>query len=584
MKLSTEENKTQVIGKVTRTEFAVSNMPVAMRVLTQNIYSNPVRTVIREICCNAADAHKQIGLEKPIRVKIPTYESTTFVVEDWGPGISPDDIENIFCNLFASTKRDSNSQTGCFGIGAKSPFAITNTFTVVSTQNHVERHYVATKEGGDYSMILLHTKTSEKESGVTVSIPVKEKLVRKFRTEAFEVLPWFEYPPEPYNRHQPPWPEWETEHVVFNHFKGTHLLMGNVLYPLEGVSWKQISFRTNNFTIKAPVGAVDVTASREALEYTEKTLKWLNEVGLPRANESVKEVLNKKLESVKTEWERELVLQISNPLTHASPKYVNLKKIIPHSTDTGTETVKLVDSYERLTDKKLFFYGEASRKGIRIREYLIENGVDHNDCAYVNKDELPEGAPMIDVASLKLPKSTRKPSKNKKEVKVIKIVNGYSYQRTTVPIDYSGNYLKGITSRIPVGRRDLDCRTVYRLLSQLGIKDVVLSRRNLPKGVNVAEVLLKEAEKINTEIPALIVTTHQQKVVLKSLANKKLIPKDPKLATLVQNIEKSSFLSLTHPGPKNNSRFLDQYRLAWSPVAARNPKATLEYLDWIYER
>jgi hypothetical protein len=116
----------------------------------------------------------------PITISVPNPFEPTFKVRDYGCGISPDRMENVFVNYGSSTKRNTNTQTGGFGIGAKSAFSYTDSFTITSFVDGVKYVYVA--HLGDNGGVNLIEQVSTKEAnGVEISIGVKTKDVSAFR-------------------------------------------------------------------------------------------------------------------------------------------------------------------------------------------------------------------------------------------------------------------------------------------------------------------------------------------------------------------------------------------------------------------
>ena len=64
-------------------------------------------------------------------------------MQDFGIGLSPADINDVFTVYFKSTKDNSNETVGAFGLGAKTPFSYTDQFTVTSVYNGERRIYSA---------------------------------------------------------------------------------------------------------------------------------------------------------------------------------------------------------------------------------------------------------------------------------------------------------------------------------------------------------------------------------------------------------------------------------------------------------
>ena len=146
---SSEFEKTEVlVGQSSETEnFGVSNDPMLMSMLSTGFYGNPLRTMIQEIMFNAWDAHRMGNcLDRPIDVYI--NEGTGLIVRDYGPGIPDSEIHAVYCIYGASTKRDDKRQTGGFGLGSKSPFSYSESFTVTSMNQHRKCMYLISRVSG----------------------------------------------------------------------------------------------------------------------------------------------------------------------------------------------------------------------------------------------------------------------------------------------------------------------------------------------------------------------------------------------------------------------------------------------------
>src|SRR3989338_8230683 len=85
-------------------------------ILRNKLYSDKIGSICREIACNARDAHREADKSnEPIEIHFSSLVNPTFKVKDFGVGISPDRLENIFIKYASSTKKNDNSQTGGFG-------------------------------------------------------------------------------------------------------------------------------------------------------------------------------------------------------------------------------------------------------------------------------------------------------------------------------------------------------------------------------------------------------------------------------------------------------------------------------------
>jgi len=164
---------------VTRS-FGVSDDPMLMSMLSTGFYQKPLRTMIQEVMFNAWDAHRMGNCQhRPIDIYL--NETTGLVIRDYGPGIEPgendDNMHEIYCMYGGSTKRKLKNQTGGFGLGSKSPFAYTESFTVTSFFGGMKNMYLISRvseanedKPGMTSLVRVPTT----ETGLLVTVPLKK--------------------------------------------------------------------------------------------------------------------------------------------------------------------------------------------------------------------------------------------------------------------------------------------------------------------------------------------------------------------------------------------------------------------------
>lgn len=174
-------NKVNISDDLDGKNFSIDDNPFIFEILRSRMYSNPIGTICREVSCNARDAHRQVGSDKPVEITCPTYSLPIFKVKDYGPGISPDLIENVFTNYGASTKRQDNNLTGGFGLGAKTPFSYTDSFNIVTNVDGVCYHYVCYIDSSKKGKASLLSKTNTSEpNGTEIIIEVNKNDINKF--------------------------------------------------------------------------------------------------------------------------------------------------------------------------------------------------------------------------------------------------------------------------------------------------------------------------------------------------------------------------------------------------------------------
>lgn len=181
---TTDASNTIVGGDVGQTnQFSVKIDGHIFKTLIDGMYSAKVPSVVREILANAFDAHIAAGnITDAVAVRLPTIFNPHFRVRDFGHGMTHDFVMQLYTQLGHSEKRDTNAQTGMFGLGSKSPFSISDQFQVTvfdGTQKRVYSAYIDTKDGIPRLANPVNIPSTE-PSGVEVLVPVSERQVYEF--------------------------------------------------------------------------------------------------------------------------------------------------------------------------------------------------------------------------------------------------------------------------------------------------------------------------------------------------------------------------------------------------------------------
>jgi hypothetical protein len=286
MKLETNYGKIEGKGIMETSAFSMRASPVAFEILSKSLYSDPKRAVLREVGCNAYDGHVAAGNpDVPFEVKLPNGIDPQLYIKDFGIGLNHDDVVNLMTTYFSSSKSTSNEFIGCMGLGSKSPFAYTDSFTIVANKDGISRTYVAYKgESGEPQVSLMAESevSPDWQTGVMVGFPVKPEHHRQFVELASDVFRYFKVPPRilgadiAFER-----PHYHLTGSNFGIKLGgvSNVTMGNVAYPLKEFDTEDEHVR--NFLkqfkidISLPIGSVAVAASREELHYDKHTLKSL---------------------------------------------------------------------------------------------------------------------------------------------------------------------------------------------------------------------------------------------------------------------------------------------------------------------
>ena len=192
MKISQSDIKIEKSDKLLEHKFSIGDEGMIFNILRDKMYSNPIAAIVREVSCNARDAHREIGNTAPIEIHVPNQLEPYFSVKDYGPGISPDRIENIVVKYGVSTKRNDNNQTGGLGIGFKVPFSYQDTFEIITVTDKVKRTYLAYIDESKCGKVSLLDETpTDEPNGTLIKIDVKTNDIVKFQDAVKNQLEFF---------------------------------------------------------------------------------------------------------------------------------------------------------------------------------------------------------------------------------------------------------------------------------------------------------------------------------------------------------------------------------------------------------
>ena len=167
-------SKTETNCNITGNTFTIKASPLAFDILSSKLYADPVLALVRELLTNAYDSQKAAGNEDiPIKVHLPDYEENFLSFRDYGLGLSKEDVLTIYTSFFNSTKSSNNDFTGCFGLGSKTPFSYTSSFSVNSYFNGTKYYYLAVKKDGSPNIYCIKEESTDEPKGLESIIPLK---------------------------------------------------------------------------------------------------------------------------------------------------------------------------------------------------------------------------------------------------------------------------------------------------------------------------------------------------------------------------------------------------------------------------
>lgn len=269
------------------TTFGIEINEFTFDLLIKKLYSNPIKSIIRELVSNAWDSHTAAGrTDTPVTVNTPTLFDPYFTVQDYGTGLSHEDMTTLYSTICRSDRRDSNNFLGGFGLGSKSPYSYTDQFTVESRYNGWKRLYAVYKNTNNIpTLSLMDTAVTVERNGLTVKIPVRQIDHYKFGSAIEEQLLFF---PQidtnvPIKK---PVVLWESADGTVTltkttpHFNGNlYAVVGNVIYQVSHDIFPEDMNKTygwkGNLFIRCEIGQLSIVPNREDLQYNDATTAYL---------------------------------------------------------------------------------------------------------------------------------------------------------------------------------------------------------------------------------------------------------------------------------------------------------------------
>jgi hypothetical protein len=147
---------------------------------SQGIYSHPFESVVRELASNILDAyvHSDVDIKESPGIVRLTEDSISF--QDFGVGMSEELFDNVYCQMLNSTKEEDADSIGAWGIGSKSPWAVSSQFYLSTVYNGVKRDYVLNKEAGNDKVYPIKVEETDLPNGTLVTVPIKKEELSKW--------------------------------------------------------------------------------------------------------------------------------------------------------------------------------------------------------------------------------------------------------------------------------------------------------------------------------------------------------------------------------------------------------------------
>lgn len=325
MKIETDKVTTLTSGNIQTKQFSSGNIHKLMDLVADRIYSNKILAPIRELVCNAHDAHIAAGTtDVKYLVHLPSHTDSEcqFFIRDYGTGLTPEEVEELYTSCCASSKDKTNTAIGGFGIGSKAPFAYSTYFELFSYKDGFLNKYVCNKDASTMQVHRFGPTVVDEDAapeaagkprqmkidpafrgypttepnGLKVSFPVKSRDVGDFRNEMAKLFMFqneieFDGPGIEWSTI----PEFTLDFATLPGGGDWYAEMGGVLYTITSdafqhmpnlLSIKEHTSYNLHRVIHVEVGEIDITPSREQVEWTTKSIQALD----ARANRLIQSV------------------------------------------------------------------------------------------------------------------------------------------------------------------------------------------------------------------------------------------------------------------------------------------------------
>jgi|2_EtaG_2_1085320.scaffolds.fasta_scaffold01046_12 hypothetical protein len=347
MKLKThqtviETGNSETVKKIGNYSIDDASKPIIFDILRNRMYASAIRAIMQEVSCNARDANREAGrADLPIEIKLPNRLDNTFYIRDFGIGITPERMENVFLKYGGSTKREDNHQTGGFGLGAKTPFAYSDTFSIVTitdkadeTGNEddrgtlIKRQYIALideSKTGEINLMDEGKPSADEKQGTTIVLNCKPGDETSFRTWLVNTCKYWPIKPIVRGVDQFEWKEYKT---LFDG-KGWYILEreksgwnydNEFCKPVALVDGIPYEIKTEyvfggddmdgnmtdlfSFPIRLvfEIGEIELNTSREDIQYTQATVNRI-EMRLQGVMDELQTLMKKKIAKCKNLWD-----------------------------------------------------------------------------------------------------------------------------------------------------------------------------------------------------------------------------------------------------------------------------------------
>lgn len=281
--------------ETTEAKISAEGLDAVFDIVSRQMYQDPIGSLVREITSNCFDSHIEAKVDDAVIVRFDEDDGGMYIsFLDFGVGVSPERMKNVYSVWFTSTKKDTNDQIGFWGLGSKSPLSYADCFYLNTVHNNIKYEYIIHRGEKRPEIELVISYEVEERNGSEVRVYLNKKTdLNLFVKACFDQLRYFDnvyfdckLPVSSYNPYgdlgnnifgclSNDYSILEAETFKIRAYKsaqpqttqrGMHICLGKVYYP---INWKVLNIEeiAISVAIKFEIGELCITPEREAIRY-----------------------------------------------------------------------------------------------------------------------------------------------------------------------------------------------------------------------------------------------------------------------------------------------------------------------------
>jgi hypothetical protein len=321
MILDTKINTVESLGDIQDTQtLTIEKEDIAhiFEMLSSSLYSDSVLTTLTELTSNCYDAHIEAGKQdKPFEICLPTYFSPVFKIKDFGVGMTKEIVEKFYMKLGKSTKRNSNTSIGAFGLGRWAILGVTDSFILRTSRDGIKLTYsIYRGEDGLPNFNLVNEESCADWTGTEVECAVDRSKTNDWTKRIANIVTFYPVIPKVFTDGEEmviQKPEYFLEEkgewgiLIPNSYSRNNLIIcGPTSYPIDAYKIREFindEKLTNLLNIGVHIyvnlGDVSITPNREGLKYNDKTINLIKQ-NFEYIQKYIKDYIDKEIAGAKT--------------------------------------------------------------------------------------------------------------------------------------------------------------------------------------------------------------------------------------------------------------------------------------------